>query len=131
MKSLLILLILFAVLAGGVTAKGPSTGLAANTMNVNVNPMNSSDNSESERDTRINSVKIEKAEATRTGDITVQILNLSKKPIRLWKDSNSWGAGCWRVLLLRRGQLETFFQSPSQIFTVNRLPSHEIAEAAP
>jgi len=95
-------------------------------MNENVNPMNSSDNSMSEGDTAINSVKIEKAEAARTGDITVQILNLSKKPIKLWKDSNSWGAGCWRVLLLRSGQLETFFQSPSQIFTVNRPTFDEI-----
>jgi len=80
----------------------------------------------SESDTAINSVKIEKAEAARTGDITVQILNLSKKPIKLWKDSNSWGAGCWRVLLLRSRQLETFFQSPSQIFTVNRPTFNEI-----
>src|SRR5216684_5836613 len=128
MKTLPLLLILLSVLSGCVAAKKPSTRLAANTMNVNVNPMNSSDSLISERDTAINSVKIEKAEATRTGEITVQILNLSKKPIKLWKDSNSWGAGCWRVLLLRRGQLETFFQSPSQIFTLNRPTFNEIAE---
>ncbi len=120
MKTLPLLLILLSVLSGCVAAKKPSTGLGANDMAVNANSTNSSDSLISERDTAINSVKIEKAEATRTGEITVQILNLSKKPIKLWKDSNSWGAACWRVLLLRSGQLETFFQSPSQIFTLNR-----------
>jgi hypothetical protein len=78
-------------------------------------------------DAATNSVKIDKAEAARSGTITVQILNLSKKPIRLWKDSNSWGAGRWRVLLLRSGQLETFFQIASEIFTGNRPTFNEIA----
>ncbi len=127
MKTLPLLLILLSVLSGCVAAKKPSTGLGANNMAVNANSTNSSDSLISERDTAINSVKIEKAEATRTGEITVQILNLSKKPIKLWKDSNSWGAACWRVLLLRSGQLETFFQSPSQIFTLNRPTFDEIA----
>ena len=128
MNTLPVLLTLLGVLSGCVTAKKLSTGLGANARDVNANSTNSSASFISERDTAINSVKIEKAEATRTGDITLQILNLSKKPIKLWKDSNSWGAGCWRVLLLRRGQLETFFQSPSQIFTVNRPTFNEIAE---
>src|SRR5712692_4688089 len=125
MKTLPVVLIFLSVLCGCVKATKPSTGSPEGTMNVK--STNSSDNSMSESDTAINSVKIEKAEAARTGDITVQILNLSKKPIRLWKDSNSWGAGCWRVLLLRSGQLETFFQSPSQIFTLNRPTFDEIA----
>ena len=124
MKTLPVVLIFLSVLCGCVKATKPSTGSPEGTMNVK--STNSSDNSMSESDTAINSVKIEKAEAARTGDITVQILNLSKKPIKLWKDSNSWGAGCWRVLLLRSGQLETFFQSPSQIFTVNRPTFDEI-----
>jgi hypothetical protein len=128
MKSLLILLILLSVLFGCVTAKKPSTGLAVNTMNANANSTHASDNPMRERDAAINSVKIEKAEATRTGDITVQILNLSKKPIRLWQDSNSWGTACWRVLLLRSGQLETFFQIFSGIFTLNHATFNEIAE---
>ncbi len=124
MKTLPVVLIFLSVLCGCVKATKPSTGSPEGTMNVK--STNSSDNSMSESDTAINSVKIEKAEAARTGDITVQILNLSKKPIKLWKDSNSWGAGCWRVLLLRSRQLETFFQSPSQIFTVNRPTFNEI-----
>ena len=45
--------------------------------------------------------------------------NLSKTKIRIWDDSNSWGAAHWRVLLLRKGKLTTFYQNPDQIFTVN------------
>jgi len=119
MKTLPVLLILLSVLSGCVAAKKPSTGLGANNMAVNANSTNSSDSFISERDTAINSVKIEKAEATRTGEITVQILNLSKKPIKLWKDSNSWGAASWRLFLIRNGTLEVFFQNPDQEFTRN------------
>jgi hypothetical protein len=128
MKALPVLLVLVSFFSGCGRVKERSTGSAANTTNVNVNSTNSSDSFTSERDTATNSVKIEKAEATRTGDITVQILNLSKKRIKLWEDSNSWGAGHWRVLLLRRGQLETFFQIASQIFTINWPTFNEIAE---
>jgi hypothetical protein len=81
----------------------------------------------SENDMPIKSVKIGKVEASRAGDITVEILNSSKKPIKLWDDSNSWGAASWRVLLVRKGQLETFFQNPDQMFTVNRATFNEIA----
>lgn len=80
-----------------------------------------------ERDAAVNSIKIERAEAARTGDITVQILNVSKKPVKLWEDSNSWGATSWRVLVLRDGHLETFYQYAGQIFTVNRPTFNEIA----
>jgi len=80
-----------------------------------------------ESDMPINSVKIGKVEASRAGVISVEILNSSKKPIKLWEDSNSWGAACWRVLLVRKGQLETFFQNPDQMFTVNRPTFNEIA----
>lgn len=79
-----------------------------------------------ESDMPTNSVKIGKVEASRAGDIAVEILNPSKKPIKLWNDSNSWGAASWRVLLLRKGQLETFFQNPDQMFTVNRPTFNEI-----
>ena len=93
MKSLLSLLTLLGVLSGCVTATKLSTGLAANARDVNANSTNSSASFISERDTAINSVKIEKAEATRTGDITLQISKPVEEPIRLWKGSNSWGAG--------------------------------------
>lgn len=125
MKTLPVLLIFLSVLNGCVTATKPSTGSPEGTMNVRSS--NSSYNSMSENDMPINSVKIGKVEASRAGDIAVEILNSAKKPIKLWKDSNSWGAASWRVLLVRKGQLETFFQNPDQTFTVNRPTFNEIA----
>jgi hypothetical protein len=46
---------------------------------------------------------------------------------RISKDSNSWGAARWRVLVLRNGQLQTFFQNPDRDFTVNMPTFVEIA----
>ncbi|HEU0046289.1 MAG TPA: hypothetical protein VFQ43_01635, partial [Nitrososphaera sp.] len=43
-----------------------------------------------------------------------------------WKDSNSWGAACWRVFLIRNGTLEVFFQNPDQEFTKNGPGFNEI-----
>jgi hypothetical protein len=126
MKPLPVLLLLLSVFSSCFMGNKSQRGLAANTMDVNANSTYA-DNSMTERDAQLNSIKIERAEATRTGDITVQILNVSKKPVRLWDDANSWGAGRWRVLVLRRGQLETFFQIATQIFTVNRPSFNEIA----
>ena len=125
MKTLPVLLIFLSVHYGCITATKPSTGSPEGTMNVR--STNSPDNSMSESDMPTNSVKIGKVEASRAGDIAVEILNSSKKPIKLWKASNSWGGASWRVLLVRKEQLETFFQNPDQMFTVNRPTFNEIA----
>jgi hypothetical protein len=75
----------------------------------------------------IKALTIGKVEVSRTGNITVELANSSKEPLKVWKDSNSWGAACWRVLLIRKGHLETFFQNPDQGFTVNWPDFIEIA----
>jgi hypothetical protein len=62
-----------------------------------------------------------------TGIVKVQILNSSDRPIRIWRESNSWGAAHWRVLVLRNGELSTFFQNPDQGFTKNNPAFDEIA----
>jgi hypothetical protein len=54
--------------------------------------------------------------------VAVEISNRSDKPIRIWKDSNSWGAARWRVLLVTDRDLEVFYQNPDQVFTRN-IPS--------
>lgn len=51
--------------------------------------------------------------------IKAALANPSKEPARVWKESNSWGAARWRVLILRNEKLRTFFQNPDQDFTVN------------
>lgn len=54
-----------------------------------------------------------------SGSISIEISNSGKEPLKLWEDSNRWGAARWRVLRIRSGQIEVFFQNPSRIFTVN------------
>ena len=65
-----------------------------------------------------------------SGSVTVKISNSSKDLIKVWQESNSWGAARWRVLLIRKGHLETFFQNPNQRFTRNIPTSNEIAAGA-
>jgi hypothetical protein len=74
-----------------------------------------------------NDLKLNIVEVSRSGEITVGIANSSKEAIRIWRESNSWGAAHWRVLLIRKGQLGTFFQNPDQGFTKNNPAFDEIA----
>jgi hypothetical protein len=67
----------------------------------------------------MNDLKIEIQEVLSSGSVTVRISNSSKDVIKLWEQSNSWGAACWRVLVIRMGRLETFYQNPDQRFTRN------------
>src|SRR6266700_1691195 len=78
----------------------------------------------------VNDVTLKIGEVAPEGKITVQLANSSRKAIRIWKDSNSWGAARWRILLIRKGRLETFFQNPDQDFTMNVPGFREIAGGA-
>jgi hypothetical protein len=78
----------------------------------------------------INALKIERLEVSRTAQITLELQNSSKERLRVWKDSNSWGAACWRVLLIRERHLEAFFQNPDQGFTKNGPAFNEIVAGA-
>jgi hypothetical protein len=51
--------------------------------------------------------------------LRIAIHNTGTSPLRIWKEKNSWGAARWRVLRVRDGKLETFFQNPDQLFTRN------------
>lgn len=48
------------------------------------------------------------------GRITVAVLNTSKWTITVGDESNGWGAKNWRVLVLRNGQLVTYYRDPHQ-----------------
>jgi hypothetical protein len=61
------------------------------------------------------------------GHLSIEIDNTSAQPIRIWKDSNSWGAARWRVLFLRNGQMNGFYQNPNQAFSRNGPGFTEIA----
>lgn len=75
----------------------------------------------------IKALTIGKVEVSRTGNIAVELANSSKEPLKVWKDSNSWGAACWRVLVIREGKVKTFFRNPDQGFTKNNPTFVEIA----
>jgi hypothetical protein len=61
-----------------------------------------------------------------SGQLTVEILNRQRTPLRVWEDSNSWGAARWRLLCLRKGVLESYYQNPKQSFLFNEPSFHEV-----
>ena len=86
--------------------------------------------SASARDGSTNDLQLHVANIAQSGSLTVEVSNSSKRPIRIWEEDNSWGAARWRVLRIRAGRLETFFQNPNRIFTMNMPTSEEIAPGA-
>ena len=77
-----------------------------------------------------NAVKIKIVSVDHSGRIAIELNNESNSPLRIWDDSNSWGAARWRVLVLGKGQLTGFFQNPNRAFTRNGPGFVEIAIAA-
>jgi hypothetical protein len=67
-------------------------------------------------------------EVKTAGVVTVEMNNSSQKPIRIWNEAYSWGAGHWRILLMRNGRLKTFFENSERMFTKNGPGFKEIAE---
>ena len=63
------------------------------------------------------------------GIVNVRIGNPSRDPLRLWKNSNSWGASHWRILLIRKKQLITLSQK-AQNFSLNAPEYLELAPQA-
>jgi hypothetical protein len=78
-------------------------------------------------DKSMNSLTIRITEASPSGTISIEVDNDSSGVIRIWKESNSWGAARWAVLLIRGGQIQTFYQNPDQGFTRNVPGFDEIA----
>jgi hypothetical protein len=60
-------------------------------------------------------------------DLAVRVLEASHSAKVRVSVLNSWGAARWRILVLRNGQLQTFFQNPDRDFTVNLPTFVEIA----
>jgi len=59
--------------------------------------------------------------------ISVEMRNVSPRVIKVWKESNSWGSAHWRVLIVRNGRVQLFFQNPDIIFTRNGPAYFEVA----
>jgi hypothetical protein len=78
--------------------------------------------SSSVEDTLTNILRLEILEMSHSGTISLKMNNLSLDTIKTFKESNSWGASRWRILVLRKNQLKSYIQNPNQIFTRN-IPS--------
>ncbi len=65
--------------------------------------------------------------ANRDGKFTVEMRNTSEKPMRIWRTGNSWGEMNWRVFRVSKSGVETFFESPVQMFTKNT-PNYVVIE---
>jgi post-segregation antitoxin (ccd killing protein) len=98
----------------------------SNTQNQPNAPTNPNEASARPIEKSMNALNITKLEVSRAAQATLQLENSSKAPLRIWRDSNSWGAACWRVFLIRNGSLEVFFQNPDQEFTRNGPAFNEI-----
>jgi hypothetical protein len=118
-KSLLAAAALSSVLSACVAASNESLRGGSNTPNQRDIATNRNESSARPIEKSMNALNITKLEVSRAAQATLRLENSSKAPIRIWKDSNSWGAASWRLLLIRNGSLEVFFQNPDQEFTRN------------
>jgi hypothetical protein len=72
----------------------------------------------------INDLELKIAESSPSGVITIEMNNSLEKPLRIWDESNSWGAARWRVVVIRNGKTQSFFENPDQDFLRN-VPTFE------
>ena len=77
-----------------------------------------------------NSLDLNVVQVSRSAKMKVNIVNPLEKPLRIWKESNSWGAARWRALVLRNGKLQAFYENPDQDFTVNVPTFDDIARGS-
>jgi hypothetical protein len=64
-------------------------------------------------------------EATTTGKVLVELTNNSKRPIRVFRDSNTWGAARWRLLKVKDGRIEAFAQTADNTFFTRNVPAFD------
>lgn len=88
------------------------------------------DHTEADRDDQMNELEIKIKDISASGVVTIEMCNSSRSPIRLWEDSNSWGASRWRVMRIRKGELDTFYQNTDQGFTKNNPRFSELSGGA-
>lgn len=72
-------------------------------------------------------LELEIIEVEPQGILNVNLSNAEDQKIKVWKDSNSWGFARWRVIRIREGKSEIYYQNPERVFTRN-IPSYNFAE---
>lgn len=72
-------------------------------------------------------LELEIIEVEPQGILNVNLSNAEDQKIKVWKDSNSWGFARWRVIRIREGKSEIYYQNPERVFTRN-IPSYNFVE---
>jgi hypothetical protein len=75
----------------------------------------------------ISGLELQVTKMSPSGTISVDIRASSGKTLRIWDDEFSLGAGHWRVVIVRSGHIDTFFESPFQVFVKNTPSFKEVA----
>jgi hypothetical protein len=79
----------------------------------------------------VNGLVLRIADVSEAGLLSVEMINVSPRPIRIWAETNSWGTSHWRVLIVSEGQAKLFFQDPGNtIFTPNGPEYFEVSAGA-
>ncbi len=60
--------------------------------------------------------------------VVVELRNVSSAPLRIWRETSSWGVAHWRIMRIRKSAATLLFQYPMYGFTIN-IPSFD--ELAP
>ncbi len=83
------------------------------------------------QDKPMDAITLKIIQASAAGIVKLEVRNSSEKPVKLFKESNSWGAGRWRLLLIRNGKLELFSETlKKREFTRNFPAFDEFAKGA-
>jgi hypothetical protein len=75
---------------------------------------------------RVTALTLTLKSVSTSGQVAVDIQNRQRTPLRVWQNSNSWGAARWRLLRLRKGVLESYYQNPEQSFLFNEPSFYEV-----
>jgi len=71
-------------------------------------------------------LKLTVVKVSHSGTVTVSMTNSSRqKSLRVWRESNSWGALRWCVLLIRKGQVSTIFEDPDGVGFTRNIPTFD------
>ena len=75
--------------------------------------------------TPMDSLPVRVVEATTAGTMKVELRNNSKEAIRVFRESNTWGAARWRVLRLKDGRAEAFAQTARNRYFTRNVPAFD------
>src|SRR6266446_7925646 len=77
----------------------------------------------------LRNLEITVVDVTHSGRITVRMANSShRKALKVWTESNSWGALVWCVAIIRKGQTRTVFEDTDGVGFTRNIPIADTIE---